>query len=88
MALTMRTSNAATARCPPAYQTTWTNPGIQPDAHWACGALRLPFDVLRAQHAEAVRAGLLTRSILESQEFEQRMHALEHFWLGPFARNV
>lgn len=51
-------------------------------------ALHLPFDVMRAQHAQAVRAGLLARSMLESRDFERHVNALEHLTLGPFARQV
>lgn len=50
--------------------------------------LHLPFDLMRSQHAGAVRAGLLANSILESRDFERAMDALEHLTLGPFARNV
>lgn len=51
-------------------------------------ALHLPFDVMRAQHAEAIHAGLMANSILESRDFERTVDALEHIALGPFARNV
>ncbi len=51
-------------------------------------ALHLPFDLLRSHHALAVRTGLVARSMLESREFERRMHALEQLTLGPFARRV
>lgn len=51
-------------------------------------ALHLPFDVMRAQHAQAVRAGLVARSMLESRDFERHVNALEHLALGPFARQV
>ena len=51
-------------------------------------AMHLPFDVMRTQHAEAVHAGLMANSILESRDFEKTVDALEHVALGPFARNV
>jgi hypothetical protein len=50
--------------------------------------LSLPFDVLRVQHAEAVHAGLMANSMLESRDFEKTVDALEHATLGPFARQV
>jgi hypothetical protein len=51
-------------------------------------ALHMPFDVMRTQHARAVHAGLMANSILESRDFEKRIDALEHLYLGPFARHV
>ena len=50
--------------------------------------LHLPFDVMRSQHAEAVHAGLLVNSMLDSREFERSVDRLEHLALGPFARSV
>jgi hypothetical protein len=50
--------------------------------------LHMPFDMLRSQHAHAVHAGLLANSMLESRDFECSVDALEHFTLGPFARQV
>lgn len=55
---------------------------------WGCAVLRAPFDLLRVQHAQAVQAGLLKPSILESREFERGVHALESLCLGPLARRV
>ena len=51
-------------------------------------SLHLPFDVLRSQHAQAVRAGLLAKSMLASRDFERAVDALEHITLGPYARSV
>jgi hypothetical protein len=51
-------------------------------------ALHLPFDTLREQHALAVQAGLIRRSMLESRDFERHLNVLEHVALGPFARQV
>ena len=59
-----------------------------PAMNWACKAWQMPFDLLRAQHAQAVRAGLIERSILGSRAFERRVDALETLCLGPFARSV
>lgn len=59
-------------------------PGLQ----LVSDTLHLPFDVMRSQHAEAVHAGLLANSMLESRDFERSVDALEHFTLGPFARHV
>ncbi len=55
---------------------------------WLNRVLQLPFDALRAQHAEAVHAGVLPNSILESRRFECTLDAMEHLTLGPFARHV
>lgn len=52
------------------------------------GALALPFDALRAQHAAAVQAGALPRSLLESKCFEQHLGQAERLMLGPLARSV
>jgi hypothetical protein len=52
------------------------------------GLLHMPFDVMRTQHAQAVHAGIMANSILESRDFENSVDALEHIWLGPFARHV
>lgn len=51
-------------------------------------SLHWPFDTLRNQHAQAVRAGLIANSILASRDFEHAVDALEHVTLGPFARSV
>lgn len=48
----------------------------------------LPFEIARHQHAVVVRAGVLPRSLLESQRFERRLGLLERLWLGPWARRV
>jgi hypothetical protein len=45
-----------------------------------------PFDLPRHLHAAAIRAGMRPRSIIESARFEQWLHALESFLLGPLAR--
>jgi hypothetical protein len=50
--------------------------------------LHMPFDLMRSQHAQAIHAGLMANSILESRDFEHRVDALEHICLGPFARHV
>ena len=67
------------------------DPGLDMAAaglQWFSEAIHLPFDVLRTQHAEAVHAGLMANSILESRDFERTVDALEHIALGPFARSV
>jgi hypothetical protein len=80
----------------PRRQANW-EPGFEAAAAGACAvaglqlishAMHLPFDVMRTQHAEAVHAGLMANSILESRDFEKTVDALEHITLGPFARNV
>jgi hypothetical protein len=57
---------------------------------WRAGrvVVQWPFDALRAQHAAAVCAGLIQRSILESRDFERKVDALERLTLGPLARTV
>lgn len=59
-------------------------------AAWAAGKAiaALPFDALRANHANAVKAGLVSNSMLESRNFEQALGALERAALGPLARRV
>jgi hypothetical protein len=46
----------------------------------------LPFDTMRAQYAEAVRAGWLPRSMLASRDVGRAIGALEELTLGPLAR--
>ena len=54
----------------------------------AVGALmHWPFDALRLQHAQAVQAGLVRKSLLESRDFEHGLAALERLALGPLARH-
>ena len=48
--------------------------------------LAAPFDLAREVHAQAVKAGIIERSMLESARFECQLDALEHLVLGPFAR--
>lgn len=57
-------------------------------ARFAPARLRLPhpFDLPRHLHAAAIRVGLRPRSMIESGLFEQWLHALESFLLGPLAR--
>ena len=50
--------------------------------------LAWPFDAARAQYGAAVRAGILSRSILASRDFERGIGRLERTMLGPFARRV
>ena len=61
---------------------------VMPGLQVLADAVHLPFDVLRAQHAQAVHAGLLANSMLESRDFERTVDALEHVTLGVFARSV
>lgn len=61
---------------------------VMPGLQMVSGALHLPFDVMRSQRAQAVRAGLLANSMLASRDFERAVDALEHLTLGPFARHV
>ncbi len=50
--------------------------------------MSLPFDTARAQYANAVRAGLVARSLLASARFERSVDALEKLSYGLFARRV
>ena len=50
--------------------------------------LRWPFDLMRAQYAGAVSAGLVARSILASRDVDHAVGALECLALGPLARRV
>lgn len=69
----------------------WAGSAPQTLRTW-CRALRdglaLPFELARQQHAAAVRFGVLPRSMLESQRFEQRLGAIERLALGPLARQL
>ncbi len=53
----------------------------------ACG-LAAGFDLVRAQYAAGVHAGLIERSLLASGAFERRLGTLERLTLGPWARRV
>lgn len=48
----------------------------------------LPFDTLRAIHADAATAGFVQKSMLASRDFEHLVGALERITLGPLARRV
>jgi len=50
--------------------------------------LGLPFDLARANYANAVRLGLIKNSLLNSARFEQQLGVVERFTLGPWARRV
>lgn len=55
---------------------------------WMRAGLHWPFDLMRVQHANAVRAGWLPRSMLASRDFERSLDSLERLALGPYARRV
>lgn len=64
-------------------------PGVPAIGAWAAclgRGLVAPFDFARDMHAQAVRAGLVQRSMLENAEFEHHLETLEQLVLGPFAR--
>jgi hypothetical protein len=73
---------------PDTHEITAAKPLEMPGLQLFSDALHMPFDVMRSQHAQAVHAGLMANSILESRDFENRIDALEHICLGPFARHV
>lgn len=50
--------------------------------------LALPFDMARAQYANAVRGGLIRPSKLASRDFEQLVGSMERLTLGSLARRV
>ena len=50
--------------------------------------LGLPFDMARHQYANAVRVGLIERSLLAWAKFDQAVSSLEKLILGPWARRV
>ena len=50
--------------------------------------LGLPFDLAREQYANAVRAGLIERSMLGWAKFERTVSTMEKLVLGPWARQV
>jgi len=51
-------------------------------------ALGLPFDLVRANYARAVRFGLVEQSLLKSAKFERELVAVEKQALGLWARRV
>lgn len=48
----------------------------------------LPFDMAREQYANAVKFGLIERSLLGWAKFERQIDLLEKIMLGPWARRV
>jgi hypothetical protein len=65
-----------------AAQSAWNK------AFAGTGAIaQLPFDLMRAQYAQAVRNGLVERSLLAAGRFERDVATLERMTLGPLARS-
>jgi hypothetical protein len=56
--------------------------------HTASLIFGLPFDLARANYAQAVRLGFLEHSLLKSAKFERELSAMERLTLGPWARRV
>ena len=54
--------------------------------HTTSEVLGMPFDMARAQYANAVKVGLIERSMLASARFGRMLNALEQMTLGPWAR--
>ncbi|MBK7657358.1 MAG: hypothetical protein KA207_17375 [Burkholderiaceae bacterium] len=54
--------------------------------HTASDVLGMPFDMARAQYANAAKLGLIERSMLASANFGRLLTALEQLTLGPWAR--
>lgn len=54
--------------------------------HTTSDVLGVPFDMARAQYANAVKVGLIERSMLASARFGRMLNALEQITLGPWAR--
>ncbi|QDL52778.1 hypothetical protein [Rhodoferax aquaticus] len=48
----------------------------------------LPFEIARAQYANAVQCGLLPQSLRAAARYAQSLDALEKLTLGPLARRV
>ncbi len=48
----------------------------------------LPFDMAREQYANAVKVGLIERSMLGWAKFERHIDLIEKMTLGPWARRV
>ncbi len=48
----------------------------------------MPFDLARAGYANAVRLGLVKRSMLGGRQFERCVRSAELVTLGPLARHV
>lgn len=53
---------------------------------WVRHAAASPFDLVRAQYAGAVRAGVIRPSLLAASRFERGMAQWESLVLGPWAR--
>jgi hypothetical protein len=88
MALARPGAHASSRNRPEGYRSDSPTPCVAPGLQLFSDMLHMPFDVMRTQHAEAIHAGLMANSILESRDFENSVDALEHIWLGPFARDV
>ena len=69
----------------PAPGEPWLQAG-QVWQQWARRAAAGPFDLLRAQYAGAVRAGVIRPSLLASSRFERGVAQWESLVLGPWAR--
>lgn len=54
--------------------------------HTTSDVLAMPFDMARAHYANAVKVGLIERSMLASAQFGRMLTALEQMTLGPWAR--
>ena len=50
--------------------------------------LGLPFDLARANYAQAVRLGFIQHSLLKSAQFSRELSKMERLTLGPWARSV
>lgn len=48
----------------------------------------LPFDMARENYANAVKIGLIERSLIGWAKFERQIDLLEKMMLGPWARRV
>jgi hypothetical protein len=48
--------------------------------------LALPFDMAREQYAQAVKSGLIEKSLLKSAKFSRDLKALEQLTLGSLAK--
>jgi hypothetical protein len=65
---------------------TYAIPAVEASMARSSNFLALPFDIAREQYAQAVKSGLIEKSLLKSAKFGRDLKALEQLTLGPLAR--
>jgi hypothetical protein len=80
--------HACALTTPLAFMTAFTPAAVARASALPNRLMGLPFDAMRAQYANAVRAGWIERSMLASSQFDHAVSVLERLTCGPFARKV